>query len=616
MRLHVHTPWGTTVIEVDTRDTVAAVKQKILQNLKIPEDQREGDELDEPTWAENVMLVSDNKPMQDIHVLERYEEELRNSSTISLVINRHHTSSPQPSTLGAFSILPSEMRLHILSFLPFEDLILNISRLNKEWNKMVEDDALWKITFVRTWKQEVQEEEEKKKARREKIMEREYLRKQQQVEANYEKEKRELEEKYAKKRAKLEAKRKPQSWKGVFENHYITQMNWRSGYARLETINVGRTINCLLFDDESDLVVCGNHSADGQGGEIKFWNLKKNNCFMTITAHERWVRGLCWHGDRLFSCSNDKTVKVWDMNTGSLLQLYEGHENNVPMIHVSMFNNTMISCSRDQTVKIWDIEQGTCLRTLTGHLHAVNCILSNASYIISGDRGGNLKVWDTNEGKCVKNICTGLDVVQCLEFTGEGRGGGGELILGGGSARVDEKKYPFEVWDLSSGSPVKQLLGHTGFNWAMQFDPLNNKLVTGGADKTIRMWNLQSGQCEGEVADIEQGRLANHTDSIYTLRFATSRIVSGSKDKTIKIWNFSKDKQKQSKHHPQEEKDEEDVPGGGKKTGALPAPASSSTSTSRSGGATTGASGGGGGSGSGGRGIELGLLCTPLPGGI
>jgi electron transfer flavoprotein alpha/beta subunit len=41
--------------------------------------------------------------------------------------------------------------------------------------------------------------------------------------------------------------------------------HWKSGKAWLETLDVKRTINCLLFDDETDLVVCGNHSADGQG---------------------------------------------------------------------------------------------------------------------------------------------------------------------------------------------------------------------------------------------------------------------------------------------------------------------------------------------------------------
>ncbi len=45
------------------------------------------------------------------------------------------------------------------------------------------------------------------------------------------------------------------------------------------------------------------------GGEIKYWNLKKRTCYRTITAHDRWVRGLFWERDRLFSCSNDKTIK-------------------------------------------------------------------------------------------------------------------------------------------------------------------------------------------------------------------------------------------------------------------------------------------------------------------
>lgn len=47
------------------------------------------------------------------------------------------------------------------------------------------------------------------------------------------------------------------------------------------------------------------------------------------------------------------TVTVWNLNTGAFLNVYEGHENNVPMVQVSLADNIMVSCSRDQTVKIW-----------------------------------------------------------------------------------------------------------------------------------------------------------------------------------------------------------------------------------------------------------------------
>lgn len=80
----------------------------------------------------------------------------------------------------------------------------------------------------------------------------------------------------------------------------------------------------------------------------------------------------------------------------------------------------------------------------------------------------------------------------------------------------------------------------------MQYDAPTHKLVTGGADRALRVWNLRTCECIGEVIDRSSSNDARatshfkgrHTDSIYALRFSSNKIVSGSKDKTFKLWKF------------------------------------------------------------------------------
>jgi len=447
------------------------------------------------------------------------------------------------SALGVFVAIPDEMRIHILSFLDVQDLLINISRLNTYWKELIEDDILWKLKFGRVAGSSRLQDEMKRKNERKKSLELEFQEQLTALEDEYQKKKLALLDRYNHERVKLHKR----TWKSVYTKHLLNQKYWELGQAEVDTILVGRTINCLLFDDEKDLVICGNHCQHGQAGEIKFWDVKKKQCYRTITAHDRWVRGLYWDSNLLFSCSNDKTIKVWNVRTGTLVKTYSGHINNVPMIQVSASNNRMISCSRDKSVKLWDIERCVAVNTYHGHASAVNCIAMNIerSRVVSGDRGGSVCVWDIRKKKPTNTINTGLDVVQCIEFTNPEAT---NVVLGGGSSRRDGDMYPFEVWDVSQKTKTKSLYGHVGFNWTMQYDYPTRKLVTAGADRSICVWDLEKGTFEREVTDRDGNNLkSRHGDSIYTLRFGASRIVSGSKDRRMKIWDFSKKNKKRRK---------------------------------------------------------------------
>eukprot|EP01088_Endostelium_zonatum_P020721 TRINITY_DN777_c3_g1_i1.p1 TRINITY_DN777_c3_g1~~TRINITY_DN777_c3_g1_i1.p1 ORF type:complete len:616 (+),score=145.56 TRINITY_DN777_c3_g1_i1:30-1877(+) len=549
-----------------------------------------------------------------------------NNNTTTLQATTVNVVGNPTTDLGVFSVLPAEMILHILSFLPFEDVLLNVSVINRNWKKLVDDDTLWKKMFATRWMKEVQEEEERRKLRKKEHLKQEYLKKLKKAEEEYNRKKKQLEEEYKRKQKRYKKRRKKENWRYLFENRFIVNKFWNLGKAWLTTISVQRTINCLLYDEEKDIVICGNHSSDGQGGEIRYYDIKKSLNFKRLPAHDKWVRYLLWYpsstspsdsspstpippnslqgsstpsnsisspnplttpsssffstSDKLFSCSNDKTIKLWDMETCTLLALYSGHENNVPMItllpsssYSSSSNNTpnstitnpyhLMSCSRDQTVKLWDISTTHCISTYTGHIHAVNCITSISSFptlLLSGDRGGICKLWDTRTANCVRTFTSTLDVVQCLSWVGNGNSGGngeGELVVGGGCSKRDEGRYPLEVWDVGGRGRVKGLGWHGEFVWAMQYDETMKKMVTGGADKSIRVWDMCLFDCIGEVLERSSdgsggvtgpnGQGANggnkgwrHTDSIYTLHFSSSKIVSGSKDKTLKIWKFGK----------------------------------------------------------------------------
>jgi len=65
----------------------------------------------------------------------------------------------------------------------------------------------------------------------------------------------------------------------------------------------------------------------------------------------------------------------------------------------------LISGSEDKTVKIWSIDSGVCLKTLLGHTNNVwGLQLIKADLILSTANDGTIKYWNIDSGQCIKTI--------------------------------------------------------------------------------------------------------------------------------------------------------------------------------------------------------------------
>jgi WD40 repeat protein len=85
-----------------------------------------------------------------------------------------------------------------------------------------------------------------------------------------------------------------------------------------------------------------------------------------------------------------------------------------------------------------------------------------------------------------------------------------------------------------TGEVEAELKGHTDFVRSVAFSQDGSRVVSGSYDKTVRIWNVTTGEVEAEL-------LKGHTDFVRSVEFSQdgSRVVSGSNDKTVRIWNVT-----------------------------------------------------------------------------
>ncbi|KAM0259857.1 hypothetical protein ACHAQJ_003101 [Trichoderma viride] len=122
--------------------------------------------------------------------------------------------------------------------------------------------------------------------------------------------------------------------------------------------------------------------------------------------------------------------------------------------------------------------------------------------------------WKT--GRCSIRTFKGHENgVTCLQFD--------HNILATGSYDTTIK-----IWNVETGECIRTLRGHTSTIRTLQFD--DAKLISGSFDKTIKIWNWHTGECIST--------LQGHTDGVLSIHFDGCKLASGSIDKTVKIFSF------------------------------------------------------------------------------
>ncbi|MGK7958132.1 MAG: WD40 repeat domain-containing protein, partial [Crocosphaera sp.] len=91
--------------------------------------------------------------------------------------------------------------------------------------------------------------------------------------------------------------------------------------------------------------------------------------------------------------SVDKTIKLWDLETGELIKTLSDHSQHINSVSFNANGKVLVSAAEDTTIKLWNVEEGKVIRTLSGSNAGVNSVLFSAeNQIISGSAANDNKV--------------------------------------------------------------------------------------------------------------------------------------------------------------------------------------------------------------------------------
>ena len=308
----------------------------------------------------------------------------------------------------------------------------------------------------------------------------------------------------------------------------------------------GIGITSVAMTPDGRLIVAGL-SADG----ARVWDANTGAEVANLEGHKGTILSVAVTADgrrvvtaAMTTGEDDDTARIWDVETGAQLRVLKGHANAVTSVAITPDGERVATASVDRTVRLWDAETGRELLVLGGHADPIwgVALSPDARHIVTaagaaeyqsatGMGDNTARIWNAQVGHRVA-----LQVDQqilAVAVTADGA----RVVAGQGEVQTYTTPDTFvtsavsTVLDARTGEALLTLKGHTRSVVSVAVSPDGNRIATGSADRTARVWNALDGA--------ELFRLDGHGGTVTGIAFLPggTRIVTASADRTARLWD-------------------------------------------------------------------------------
>jgi len=285
----------------------------------------------------------------------------------------------------------------------------------------------------------------------------------------------------------------------------------------------------LPFLAEDKEVWSCTYSPDGEffavgltNGDISIYATSDWKKARTLKGHTCLVWRIVYspNGDQIASASYDRTVRLWDSETGLLQHLFVGL---IDCVAYSPQGDRIASAREDRTVGIWDATTGDCYQTLRGHLAKVLCVVySPKGNQIASSSGNTILLRDLKTENCIHTLSGHTGEVWDIKYSPQ------EDQVASASDDMTVR-----IWDVGTGACRHVLSEHGGAVHSIAYSPKGDRLASGSMDATIRLWDVEAGLC--------RQTLSGHSNSVLSVVYSPNgnQIASGGGDLTVRLWDVS-----------------------------------------------------------------------------
>ena len=278
--------------------------------------------------------------------------------------------------------------------------------------------------------------------------------------------------------------------------------------------------------------------SSGYAQEYKTWNLPEE---ATMRIGKGGITALKFSPDgNELAVASQMGIWIYSADTGAELALLTGHTARIQKLAFLPNRKILASTSNDRTIRLWDTESGKQLAVLSVQQNFLPWALvfsPDSATIASGGRTGTIHMWNAATGVHLAALMGHTDSVEALAFSPDGR------MLA--SASQDTS---IRLWDSSSGEHLSTLTGHKQPVEVLVFSPDGKTLASAGMGGTVRLWNPDTGKMVRSLVQLgladtnqELPTATRRTMWIDKLAFSPdgSTLASGDRHGIVQLWRVS-----------------------------------------------------------------------------
>ena len=312
-------------------------------------------------------------------------------------------------------------------------------------------------------------------------------------------------------------------------------------------------ITCLAYSPDGRTLASGSLDQT-----VKLWDVDFGSFWATLTGHTDGVTALAYapEGELLVTGSRDHTLRLWNATTAREVATFGGESDGPtqPVWCLAFAPNgwTVASGGADEAVRVWDVSARRERCCFTGHTGSVRglAFTPDGRWLVSAGVDGTVRRWHAPEADRPAPPRRGRAAKARANSVGKAGAWGGSVLVvlyllfrlivalsGPASPQRQFNPPPMPAWggNLPLPDPLRDqalvLVGHTDGVAAVAVAPDGDTALSGGFDKTARLWDLTTGQ--------ELRRFDGHTAPVLAVALSPDgrRALSASLDRTVRLWD-------------------------------------------------------------------------------